>query len=262
MDFPEQLQQKDGDEDQEEDVLPIGLGNGNHSFMNLNQSIFGLIAAAGPKVDFHDRFEGNSSEEEDADESDQDGARSKQKKDGAATGKLAQTTVLKQPPSKTNKQHRRKFSDSKLMKSVPILSRLSTKGRSKRESKEAVTQIQEESEPESSVGDGRANEELRLAPMMSRMLDARAEMSARPSFDLERRSLDRRDESSETTDPGPSELSKRLQKIFDFEEPEELISGRSLPLRPIFWTSTDIKSRIPVLATSRCAPARLYLHNI
>lgn len=223
MDFPEQLQQKDGDEDQEEDVLPIGLGNGNHSFMNLNQSIFGLIAAAGPKVDFHDRFEGNSSEEEDAEDSDGDGPHRKQK-DGAAAGKLSKTTVLKQPPSKTNKQHRRKFSDSKLMKSVPILSRLSTKSRSKKGSKEAVSQIQEESEPESSVGDGKANEELRLAPMMSRMLDARAEMSARPSFDLERRSIDKRDESSETTDPGPSELSKRLQKIFDFDEPEELIS--------------------------------------
>lgn len=222
MDFPEQLQHRDGDEDQEEDVLPIGLGHGNQSFMNLNQSIFGLIAAAGPKVDFNDRFEGNSSEEE-ADESDDDGAHPKQK-DGAAAGKLAQTTVLKQPASKTSKQHRRKFSDSKLMKSVPILSRLSTKSRSKRQSKEAVSQIQEESEPESSVGDGKANEEIRLAPMMSRMLDARAEMSARPSFDLERRSIDRRDESSEATDPGPSELSKRLQKIFDFEEPEELIS--------------------------------------
>lgn len=263
MDFPEQLQQKDGDDDQEEDVLPIGLGNGNQSFMNLNQSIFGLIAAAGPKVDFHDRFEGNSSEEEDADESD-DGAHPKQK-DGTAAGKLAQTTVLKQPPSKTTKQHRRKFSDSKLMKSVPILSRLSTKSRSKRESKEAVSQIQEESEPESSAGDGKANEEIRLAPMMSRMLDARAEMSARPSFDMERRSIDRRDESSEATDPGPSELSKRLQKIFEFEEPEELISGWTLSLRsprPGSWAITDNGDRIPVLATSRCAPAGLYLHNI
>ncbi|KAK7700349.1 Sterol 3-beta-glucosyltransferase [Diaporthe eres] len=223
MDFPEQLQQKDGDEDQEEDVLPIGLGNGNHSFMNLNQSIFGLIAAAGPKVDFHDRFEGHSSEEEEADGSDDDGTHRK-RKDDAATGKLAKTTVLKPPAAKTSKQHRRKFSDSKLMKSVPILSKLSTKSRSKKGSKEHVSQIQEESEPESSAGDGQTNEESRLAPMMSRMLDARAEMSARPSFDIERRSIDRRGDSSETTDPGPSELSKRLQKIFDFEEPEELIS--------------------------------------
>jgi sterol 3beta-glucosyltransferase len=261
MDFPEQLQHKDGDEDQEEDVLPIGLGNGNHSFMNLNQSIFGLIAAAGPKVDFNDRFEGNSSEEEEPDESDNDGAHPKHK-EGPAAGKLAQTTVLKQPASKTSQHHRRKFSDSKLMKSVPILSRLSTKSRSKRENKEAVSQIQEESEPESSAGDGKASQEIRLAPMMSRMLDARAEMSARPSFDLERRSIDRRDESSETTDPGPSELSKRLQKIFDFDEPEELISGWTLPLRAGSRPRADDRNRIPVLATPRCAPAGLYLHNI
>ncbi|KAJ0114469.1 hypothetical protein J7T55_010859 [Diaporthe amygdali] len=223
MDFPEQLQQKDGDEDQEEDVLPVGLGQGNQSFMNLNQSIFGLIAAAGPKVDFHDRFEGHSSEEEEGDASDENGPHTKRKGDATA-GKLAQTTVLKQPASKTSKQHRRKFSDSKLMKSVPILSKLSTKSRSKKESKKSVSQIQEESEPESSTGDGQANDEPRLAPMMSRMLDARAEMSARPSFDIERRSTDRQGESSETTDPGPSELSKRLQKIFEFDEPEELIS--------------------------------------
>lgn len=261
MDFPEQLQQKDGDEEQEEDVLPIGLGNGNHSFMNLNQSIFGLLAAAGPKVDFHDRFEGHSSEEEEADDSGDDGARSKRKED-ATTGKLAKTTVLKQPASNTSKRHRRKFSDSKLMKSVPILSKLSTKSRSKKESKEHVSQIQEESEPESSAGDGQVNEESRLAPMMSRMLDARAEMSARPSFDIERRSIDRKGDSSETTDPGPSELSKRLQKIFEFEEPEELISGWTLSLQSSVWTETDNGNRIPMLAASRCAAAGLYLHNI
>ncbi|KAL1862897.1 Sterol 3-beta-glucosyltransferase [Diaporthe australafricana] len=223
MDFPEQLQHKDGDEDQEEDVLPVGLGNGNHSFMILNQSIFGLIAAAGPKVDFNDRFEGHSSEEEEADESDDNGSHPK-RKDDSTTGKLAQTTVLKKSASKTGKQHRRKFSDSKLMKSVPILSKLSTKSRSKKESKQPVSQIQEESEPEFSAGDGQTSDESRLAPMMSRMLDARAEMSARPSFDIERRSTDRRGEPSEAPDPGPSELSKRLQKIFEFVEPEELIS--------------------------------------
>lgn len=261
MDFPEQLQHKHGDEDQEEDVLPVGLGNGNHSFMNLNQSIFGLIAAAGPKVDFNDRFEGHSSEEEEADESDGDGTHPK-RKDESTTGKLAQTTVLKKPASKTNKQHRRKFSDSKLMKSVPILSKLSTKSRSKKESKQPVSQIQEESEPELSAGDGQISEESRLAPMMSRMLDARAEMSARPSFDIERRSTDRRGEPSDTTDPEPSELSKRLQKIFEFVEPEELISGWTPFLRPSIWMRTDTVNRVSMLAAARCAPAGLHLHNV
>ncbi|KUI72467.1 Sterol 3-beta-glucosyltransferase [Cytospora mali] len=228
MDFPEQLKQKDGEEDQEEDVLPVGLGHSNRPFMNLNQSIFGLIAAAGPKVDFHDRFEGHSSEDE---AEDSDGRR--RSKDGT-TDPMAQTTILSKPSSKTNDNHRRKFSESKLMKSVPILSRLSTKSRSRKDAKKPVLQIQEESEPESPAWDAPTtsltNDENRLAPVMSRMLEARAEVSARPSFDLERQSIDKGGEPldltnlTDLTQTGPSELSKRLQKIFEFDEPEELIS--------------------------------------
>lgn len=231
MDFPEQLKQKDGDEEQEEDVLPVGLGHGNRQFMNLNQSIFGLIAAAGPRVDFHDRFEGHSSEDE-AEDSDGHGSRQRSK-DGPAPDPMAQTTILQSPGSKTNKYHRRKFSDNKLMKSVPILSRLSSKSRTKKDGKKPVIQIQEESEPESPAWDGPTisltSDENRLAPVMSRMLEARAEVSARPSFDLERRSIDKSVEPSDSTETGSSELSKRLQKIFEFDEPEELISGWTYP---------------------------------
>lgn len=226
MDFPEQLKPKDGDEEQEEDVLPVGLGQGNRQFMNMNQSIFGLIAAAGPKVDFHDRFEGHSSEEE-AEDSDGNGPRQKSKDDGAADP-MAQTTILRKPGSESNDHHRRKFCDSKLMKSVPILSRLSTKRRSRKDGKKSVIQIQEESEPESPVWDAPSilltNDENRLAPVMSRMLEARAEVSARPSFDLERQSTDKSGEPSSLAETEPSDLSKRLQKIFEFDEPEELIS--------------------------------------
>lgn len=267
MDFPEQLKQKDGDEEQEEDVLPVGLGNGNRQFMNLNQSIFGLIAAAGPKVDFHDRFEGHSSEEE-AEDSDGHGLR-QQPKDGSTADPMAQTTILAKPGSKSNKSHRRKLSDSKLMRSVPILSRLSTKSRPKKDAKKPVLQIQEESEPESPAWDGPslslANDENRLAPVMSRMLEARAEVSPRPSFDLERRSIDKGSEPLDLAGAGSSELSKRLQKIFEFEEPEELISGWILPrspFRPGHEPVLMLETRIPMLAASRRTPTRLHLHNI
>lgn len=234
MDFPEQLKRKEGDEEQEEDVLPVGLGRPNRPIMNLNQSIFGLIAAAGPKVDFHDRFEGHSSEEE-AEDSDGHGVGRRPGNDGAKDP-MAQTTILRKPGSKSTERHRRKFSDSKLMKSVPILSRLSTKSRSRKDGKKPAIQIQEESEPESPVWDGPSislpNDENRLAPVMSRMLEARAEVSARPSFDLERRSIDKSGEPSGLTETAPSDLSKRLQKIFEFDEPEELISGSVFPTFP------------------------------
>lgn len=207
--------------------MPVGLGHGSRPIMNLNQSIFGLIAAAGPKVDFHDRFEGHSSEEE-AEDTGSHGPRRKPGKDNAADP-MAQTTILRKSSPKSNERHRRKFSESKLMKSVPILSRLSTKSRSRKEGKKPEMQIHEESESESPARDAPtislANDENRLAPVMSRMLEARAEVSARPSFDLERHSIDKNGGPSDLAEAAPSDLSKRLQKIFEFDEPEELISG-------------------------------------
>lgn len=234
MDFPEQLKRKDGDDEHEEDVLPMGLGQGNRQYINMNQSVFGLIAVAGPKVDFHNRFEGYSSEEEDADES--DGLAAKPRHDPLADP-MAKTTILTKPGAKGNKSHRRKLSDSKLMKSVPILSRLSSRSRSRKGAKKQVAQIQEEEgedrddedEPFSPTGEHLPMSPVdanSLAPVMSRMLEAHAEAAARPSFDLER-PMDKRRDASDLAETAPSELSKRLQKIFEFEEPEELISGLS-----------------------------------
>lgn len=229
MDFPDELKRKDGEDEQEEDVLPVGLGQGNRPFVNLNQSIFGLIAAAGPKVDFHNRFEGHSSEEEDPDDSDVEGPSHKKSKYDATTDPMAQTTILVRPSAKGKTSHRRKFSGDKLMKSVPMLSRLSTKSRSKKEGKQPVAQIQEESEPESTAAEQSTlpdmHDENRLAPVMSRMLEARAVVNARPSFEVEREPAEPARETSGSTETGPTELSKRLQRIFELDEPEDLISG-------------------------------------
>lgn len=257
MDFPEQLKRKDGDDEQEEDVLPMGLSQANRPF-SMNQSIFGLIAAAGSKADFHDRFEEHSSDEEGADDS--DGEHPSQT--STAMDPMAQTTILRNPDQ--NKKHQRKFSDNKLMKSVPILSRLtSRKGRSKKEGKKPVSKIQEESEPESPAVDfpilSLINDENLAAPVMSRMLEARAEMVARPSFDIERRSTDKAHEISDLAEIGPSKLSRRLQKIFEFDNPEEIISGeRRSPPPPV---SGLTKCRIPLLATPRRTPTGLSVHH-
>lgn len=236
MDFPEQLKRKDGEDEQEEDVLPMGLGQGNRQFINMNQSVFGLIAAAGPKVDFHNRFEGYSSEDEDAEDSDSDRP-GQTSNHNPLQEPMAQTTVLAKPGAKSRRNHRRKLSDSKLMKSVPILSRLSSKSRSRKEGKKPVTQIQEESEPESTAAEHPGlsmSDENSLAPVLSRMLEAHAEAAARPSFDLER-PTDKGRDTSESAETAPTELSKRLQKIFEFEEPEEMIAGRTnVPARRIW----------------------------
>lgn len=217
MDFPERLKQKEGDEEQEEDVVPFSLGQGYHSFVNMNTNILGLISAAGPKVDYHNRFAGYSSEE-DANDSDDEGA-GRTEQDGGITDPMAQTMVLTQPASRKGKTHARRSSAHKLMQSVPILSRLSSR-RSKKEGKKPERQIQEESEPESSA------DENRLAPHMSRILEARAQVAARPSSDLERRPGDREQRTSDLDERKPTDLSKKLQDIFEFDEPEEVVSGQ------------------------------------
>ena len=58
---------------------------------------------------------------------------------------------------------------------------------------------------------------------MSRMLEAQAEMSSRPSFELPRRPPNKVDTVEETES---SSLAVRLMEIFEFEKPEEVINGQ------------------------------------
>lgn len=248
MDLPERLKEHGDDADAEEDVLrPQGLGGG--MFMNMNQSIFGLIAAAGSKVDFTDRFEGHSSDEEGEDEGTSAMAMTElrpggglayaRRRDGrdALSGPIAQTTVLRKPTGTASgaaKSHTRKGSENKLLRSVSGLSKLSSKIRPKSKLKSPTDHGQEETAPEPEQGEPTTPAPLtspsievthadeRAAPVMSRMLEARAKMASRPSFDLERLSSEH--ESAMDRDmAGPTELAKRLKDIFLFDQPEEVI---------------------------------------
>ncbi|KAK1779543.1 hypothetical protein QBC45DRAFT_325562 [Copromyces sp. CBS 386.78] len=252
MELPDLLKDNGKEEDNEEDVLQPQGG----MFMNMNQSIFGLIAAAGSNVDFHDRFEGQSSDDEDdvpnhmamtiAGPGIKGTARNRET---AGTGKaLSQTVVFNKPsasgtadagPSNT---HRRRLSGHKLLQSVPGLSRLSSSHKSNKSKQHKGTamadnKIEEEEEdpdPSSPLPPSNKDEtkapglappieivraEGNGAPLMSRMLEARAEMAARPSFDLDRLSGEhRRDEAGET-----GQLAKKLKDIFEFDSAEEVI---------------------------------------
>lgn len=236
MELPERLKDNGGDADTEEEVLqPQGMGGG--TVMNMNQSIFGLIAAAGSRVDFTDRFEGQSSDEED-DEPPlsrtefRHGESFRRHEDEEALGtSIAHPTLFKKPGASSHKlsHHRRKFSGSKLLRSVPVLSKLTTKSRSRSKGK-AIIELEPDGgeSPSSSAPASPAIKVTRaensLAPVMSRMLEARAEMAARPSFDLDRSSSDHSRE-SESSESGPHELAKKLKEIFEFDEPEEVIAG-------------------------------------
>ncbi|KAH6844779.1 glycosyltransferase family 1 protein [Chaetomium sp. MPI-CAGE-AT-0009] len=240
MELPERLKDHgDAADGEEEELRPQGYGGG--MFMNMNQSIFGLIAAAGSQADFADRFEGQSSD----DDYDAETPMAKTiagpkglESASSASPALAQTTVLSRhgkPRHTPGHHHRKKISESRLLKSVPGLARFTDKIKSKSPKPKSQTHepmrlqddaADEDSTPSSDLAPSIeiTRTESRTAPVMTRMLEARAEMAARPSFDLEQMSGERsRIAAGDTGETGPTELAKKLAEIFQFDRPEEVI---------------------------------------
>ncbi|KAJ8114954.1 hypothetical protein ONZ43_g4781 [Nemania bipapillata] len=232
LNFPDRFRNLRVDAD--EDVRPPSQGPS--MFMNMNQSIFGLIAAAGSNVDFNDRFEGQSSDEDDNNE-DGNGSDIKDKGKKKQREQVAKTTILKPSSSSkekdtTDEKHRRGV-PRQLLQSLPQLPRIATRSLSQRsklpksshttskndpEHRTSTPPITEPQSPNAETGTAGYGE--RLAPVMSRMLDARAEMSSRPSFDLEGLSRDLQTAGDET---GPSALARKLKEIFEFDNLEEVV---------------------------------------
>ena len=239
LELPERLKCHGDQADSEEEVLrPQGYGGG--MFMNMNQSIFGLIAAAGSQADFADRFEGQSSDDDDDAENDMAKTIAGPKGLGPAAPTdhgLAKTTVLPRHSTarlKSEGRHRRKISESRLLRSVPGLGRLSDRIKSSKsfKGKGHEADLQEAAGPDSEPAQAAdlapsieiTRTESRTAPVMSRMLEARAQMEARPSFDLDRMADEpSRSADATETETGPTELAKKLKEIFEFDRPEEVI---------------------------------------
>ncbi|KAI1123996.1 glycosyltransferase family 1 protein [Nemania abortiva] len=230
LDFPDRFRNLRVDSD--EDVRPPSQGPS--MLMNMNQSIFGLIAAAGSTVDFNDRFEGQSSDEDDNNEDGHGGdMKDKEKGKKKQREQIAKTTVLKKSPLSREKdptdEKQRRGIPRQLLQSLPQLPRLAARPLNQRSRllKSSCTggtsdhdrEISTSPSPESTEADT-ADHSERLAPVMSRMLDARAEMSSRPSFDLEGLSRSQPNEGDET---GPTALARKLQEIFEFDRPEEVV---------------------------------------
>lgn len=196
MDIPERF--RDG-EDAEEDCTAL---TGHNAYMN--QSVFGMIAAAGSQVDFNARFDGQSSdEEEDSTSAVPSSQSSDLRVDKTRKGK---ETV------KPEKNHGRKFSESRLLRSIPGLGSKSKSKLSKESSTSSPVESTESATPEIRL----SRTQSRDAPVMSRMLEAQAELSMRPSFDMPRAEM-------EDIGEDTSNLARRLMEIFQFEKPEEVI---------------------------------------
>lgn len=203
VDIPERF--RDGD-DADEDCTAL---HGANAYMN--QSVFGMIAAAGSQVDFNARFDGQSSDEDD--------------ESVEPSSQSSQLRVDKPRSRKTPQKpehHKRKFSESRLLRS---LSGLGSKSKSKSKSspkRSDPSRLESPSYVETpEVQEPRISSSY--APVMSRMLAARAELSMRPSFDLSR--TPNRSELVNDGDDTTSNLAKRLMEIFEFEKAEDVIEG-------------------------------------
>lgn len=213
MEIPDRF--RDGD-DAEEDCTAPGASGAQF----LNQSVFGMIAAAGSQVDFNARFDGGSSDEED----EPTGSPSRHGTPDLVADKKHREAV-------GSRKHSRKFSERGLLKSMP---RLSLRSPSKSKSP------QPDNKPfglvESSTGSPMASPTLpqprtpvaRTTPkdtmVMSRMLDAKAQLAERPSFDVGENETGRLG-TMETSGTTAGSLANRLKEIFEFDEPEDVIEG-------------------------------------
>jgi sterol 3beta-glucosyltransferase len=201
MEIPERF--KDGDDADEDCTAPKGQN------MYMNQSVFGMIAAAGSQVDFNARFDGQSSEDEDAQ------ADSSSREEDMETGNKPRPEQIS-APSKPEK-HRRKFSENKIIRSLPHLGRKGSKSKTSPHRTASPAALESPSiEVTPTMPRGQ--------PVMSQMLEAQVELSSRPSFDVPRGSeepgkLEAHEEGAS------SNLAIRLMEIFEFDKPEEVIEG-------------------------------------
>jgi len=237
MDIPERF--RDGD-DADEDCTAL---HGANAYMN--QSVFGMIAAAGSQVDFNARFDGQSSDEEDDSE-----------EPSSQASELQVDKTRKGKASPKPEKHRRKFSENKLLRSF---SGLGSKSKSKSPPKRSGPPTPESpSDPTAPqiLGPRPSRIPSKDAPVMSRMLEARAELSMRPSFDMPRAANDITvlDDNSEESS---SSLAKRLMEIFQFEKAEDVIEGKRIPIRGM---EVLIQRRIPVLAVKEYSTSRIHVY--
>lgn len=252
LEMPDSL--KDGDDVDEDVTRPKG-----HKNLTMNQSIFGMIAAAGSQVDCNSRFEGPQ-DDEGGDEDDVSQDVKTLSLDDAGTSQ-SQSTL---PPTT---KHRRKFSDNKLLRSLqPSNLRLSSSpsAKSNKSVVEKTTSTEKEvpKTPKIEVEsvDSPLTSPKRQQPIMSQMLEARAELAQRPSFEMLRTKSDE-DGGANKKEDNASDLANRLKEIFEFNEAEEVISGmrRLLSSSTLDARFTADFGRISVLAHEECFAARFHV---
>ena len=213
MHYPECLQP--GPDAQEDVTAP--KGNEPHY---LNQSVFSMIAAAGSKSEFHAKFNDESSGSEEETEVPElpkiptpGLGRPSKSLHGVREENVDRTSV-------SRSDSRRRF-ESKLRKSLPRLN-LRTNKEKNYMSRSSIL-------PTLNPGKSPTVATPRDAPVMTRMLEARAQLDS-STAELENSvGMFEAAEPGESSTPEnvPTSLSTRLMEIFGLEKPEEVVSGLS-----------------------------------
>ncbi|KAI9790045.1 MAG: Sterol 3-beta-glucosyltransferase [Piccolia ochrophora] len=203
VDFPDRF--KDG-EDAQEDVAAPNSQNPTY----MNQSVFSMIAAAGSKTNFDARFDESS--DSDDDEPPQP-APAVEMQDARSSDAAEE----QQDSKKQTGRHRHKLSERKLLRSLPKLSLRTPKEKN----------YMSRSVPPTAKGDilspNSGGITPREAPVMSRMLEAQAQLTS--SIKSRKASKQKPDVLEE--DDGvaqPTGLAARLMDIFGFGGPEDVIA--------------------------------------
>ncbi|KAI9793133.1 MAG: Sterol 3-beta-glucosyltransferase [Candelina submexicana] len=205
LDIPERFQ--DGEDADEDVTAPKGK-----DVQYMNQSLFSMIAAAGSKTDFHSRFDDDSSEDE--------VGQSAIRPQDSDTSKHAQ--VSKDDTKSRRKLHKQgqDKSEHRMLRSLPRLPHL----RTSKEGKDRA-QSSNSTKPEHSghLNESLVNNSPREAPVMSRMLEAQAQLKmADPILEGEKKG--HKLTADIVLKESSNGLAIRLMEIFDFGEPEEVIS--------------------------------------
>ena len=212
MEIPKRFE--DGDDADEDCTAPKGQ-NGL-----INQSVFGMIAAAGSQADFHARFDGQDSDDED----DETMASEEAARPSEASSDPTVTKASTDERRSRHRFHRRNLSDNKLLRS---LSQLGIRSRSKHA--QLSTASSDPVTPEKTkdaLRDHITRSPFKGPPIMSQMLEAKAAAVQRASFDSRRSDyIPGQADGADGEEGSPSDLAIRLMEIFEFESPELVIDG-------------------------------------
>lgn len=215
VEIPQRFQ--DGD-DANEDVAACRGQQAQY----MNQSVFSMIAAAGSKVDFHSRFDDESSDSDGESRQPINAREIERERVGEAPEKHTEDLQQTLGPLTTSEKHRRKLSEHRLLRSLPRLNLRTSKQKDHMSASGLLPSMDV-----SSGSNHSSNTTPRDAPVMSRMLEAEAQAHLHSSTSLS----DRRNDmaavaENDEGDASPTSLAVRLMEIFGYNKAEEVISGR------------------------------------